>query len=450
VKTITFESGDGQKVEAFKGVFSVPENRTKNNSRQIDIHYVRFPATGKKSGYPIVYLAGGPGGSGIATAKHRRFELFMAMREFGDVIALDQRGTGDSDHLPECISSQTLPPTPISDAEYIAIRQQALRDCLTFWEQQKVDLKAYNTVENAADLDALRQHLKAEKITLWGISYGSHLAFAALKSMPERLHKVIIASAEGLRQTVKMPARTDAYFERLQTAARQQTGDDALDIIGLMRRVHDKLEKNPMKISLSNDSETFYYLQRRDMQQLASGSISDPGRAWQAVQLYQAVDAGFVMPLVPIIQRYFGVGDKLSLRAMSVAMDIASGIDAERRKTIEQQAQSALLASYLNFTLHYTDVAPQLDLGDHFRKPPESDVPTLLLSGTLDGRTYIESQKEAVSGLKNCQIITVVNAGHNLFKSSPQVLATMQAFMRGDTIDETEIQAPLPSMTSAQ
>ena len=40
-----------------------------------------------------------------------------------------------------------------------------------------------------------------------------------------------------------------------------------------------------------------------------------------------------------------------------------------------------------------------------------SKVPGLLFSGALDGRTTIEGQKEAVSGLANLTGITVENAG---------------------------------------
>ena len=92
---VTFEAASGESVDAFEGAFSVPENRANPQSRMLTLRYVRFPATGDASGTPIVYLAGGPGGSGIQTAKGRRFPLFMDMREFGDVIAFDLLADGD-------------------------------------------------------------------------------------------------------------------------------------------------------------------------------------------------------------------------------------------------------------------------------------------------------------------------------------------------------------------
>ena len=63
---------------------------------------------------------------------------------------------------------------------------------------------------------------------------------------------------------------------------------------------------------------------------------------------------------------------------------------------------------------------------------PVSDVPVLVLSGTLDGRTYPYSQRQAVAGLSQAQVTIVENAGHNLFMTSPAVTERIQAFMRGE------------------
>jgi len=447
---ITFTAGD-QQTAAYKGVFQVTENRHRQDSRSIPLHYVRFPSTSKNPGPPIIYLAGGPGGSGIATAKHYRYELFMAMREVADVIAFDQRGTGDSDSLPECHSTQYIPTDrPINDAEFIALNQSALAECFEFWKTNKIDYAAYNTLENAADLDDLRVHLGAEKISLWGISYGSHLALTAMKTMEDKLHKVIIASAEGLSQTIKYPARTDAYFERLQTAFNAAAEKPELipDITKLMNKVHNDLDENPKAIKWENDSgkEITYYIQARDMKQLASGMISDPSRAQRMLMLYQAINAGITAPMIDIVKQHLNPEDPISFKLMGVVMDMASGISPERRQVIHEQAQSAVLSTYLNFTLHYTDLALKLklDLGETFRTKPTSSVPTLLLSGTLDGRTYIESQREAVSGLTQVSKVKVVNAGHNLFKSSPKVIQTMLNFMHDQPLKQHTIVVNLP------
>ncbi|RMB04499.1 alpha/beta fold hydrolase [Eilatimonas milleporae] len=445
----TFTAASGDSVEAYRGQFQVPENRGNDRSRLLNLQYVRFPAIGDKTGVPIVYLAGGPGGSGIATAKRNRFPLFMAMRAYGDVIALDQRGTGASNDIPDCRSSTVLPENQaISDERHAELHRQALRYCLTVWHDSGIDITGYTTPESVADLEALRRHLGVAKISLWGISYGSHLALAALKEMDDRIDRVILASAEGLDQTIKYPARTDAYFKRLQTAINRNAEDraDFPDILTLIRRVHDQLEKTPLTLSLpqQNGPTVDMVFQRRDMQRIASGMISDPVRAVRLLHLYAALDAGETGPLVRLLQRWYNSGEPISFNAMSIAMDLASGIGGKRRALVEHQAETALLGPYLNFTLLLTDAAPAFDLGDTFRQAPVSAVPTLLFSGTLDGRTYLESQREAVSGLSNRTEITVRNAGHNLFMSSPRVGEIMARFMAGSPITETEIVIPLP------
>ncbi|WCL53777.1 alpha/beta fold hydrolase [Gimibacter soli] len=448
---ITFTAASGEKVEAFHGTFTVPEHRANPASRQITLSYVRFPATGEKHGNPIVYLAGGPGAPGSGTAERQRFPLFMALRQHGDVIAFDQRGTGQSTRLPHCSSSVTVPiDAPVSDAAYAALYRKATVECGAFWQGQGIDLAGYTTLESVQDLSALRQELGAERIALWGISYGTHLALAALKEIPDEIDRAVLASVEGLDQTVKLPARTDAYFARVQAAIDTQPKAKALypDVAGLMRHVHARLDTTPMIVSIPGTEGETFLLQRGHLQSLASALIADPENIALLLSVYSMVDGGDATLAANLIFRFFDPRPPIGMSAMPTAMDMASGISEARFALVREQAKTALLADYLNFPMpHVAGVWPGLDLGDDFRTNPKGDTPVLVLSGTLDGRTYQESQREATAGLTNATYVAVRNAGHNLFMASPDVHQAIHSFLEGNGEIPAEIEIDLPDFT---
>lgn len=451
-KEVIFKNGK-HSVVSYEGTIEVLENRNDKNSRKIPLSYIRFPATGNKKGAPIVYLSGGPGGSGISAARREnfRFPLFMALREFGDVIALDQRGTGKSRIVPRCESKQSLPLNErLSEVQVTEVYRAAVFECVEFWEKEGADVLGYTTVQSAHDLNDLRKHLKAEKLTLWGISYGTHLALTSLKVMDNHIDKMVLASAEGVNQTVKLPARTDNYFKRLQQAINEQPEAKKAypDVSGLIERVHKKLEASPIVLKIpqrSGDSVEFLF-QKSHMQAIASAMISDPYRSVpMLLRIYSGIDNGITAMLPSVIERSGLMNSTIEFDIMSFGMDVASGVSEERLAIVKQQAPVSLIGNMLNFPMpQLNNVIPNLDLGNDFRANPQSDVPTLLLSGTLDGRTYVQSQYEATSGLKNVTKVTVKNAGHNLFMVSPEVTEAIKRFLSDKPIENEEIEVKLP------
>ncbi len=450
---ITFEPSSGEQVDAFSGTLTVPMNRNDPESGTTELAYVRFPATTDTPGNPIVYLSGGPGGSGIGTAKGPRFPLFMAMRQHGDVIAFDQRGTGQSEKPARCTSSVEVGEMEVlSDDEYADRYRQATRECAAFWKAEGVDLRGFTTAESARDLSDLRKHLGAEKISLWAISYGSHLAMASIAAIPDDLDRVIMASAEGLDQTVKLPARTLAYFGRLQAAVDAQPEARKLypDIMGLITRVHAKLDAQPMTITVpTRDGGTFDFLmQKRNLQEFSSGMIADPQIAAIMLMMYRQLDEGDTALATFVLQRFWTPGEPIVMSAMTTAMDRASGITPGRLKAFEEQVPASPIGGYLNFPMpQILGELEDIDLGPDFRDGPFGDTPVLLLTGTLDGRTYPEGQSEAVAGLNNVTQIIVENAGHNLFMTTPDVGQAMHAFMRGEDVGTDRITVETPDLS---
>ena len=449
VKPYEFRAADGTVIAAEIGEFQVPENRGKSNSRLLRLKYVRFPATTHSPGSPIIYLAGGPGGSGIETARRERFPMFMALREVADVIAFDQRGTGVSNDIPVCDSGVA---TPLNQRLTPRRLKQSMRRaaavCERFWKERNIDLTGYTTRENAADLDDLRKELGAAKITLWGISYGSHLAFAALKSMEARIDRVVIASGEGLDQTIKMPAHSDAFFERFSTALRAgNPGVETPDVPALMRRVQDRLARHPVSVPLRNgagEAVATVVIGKYNVQFLTALSIADPPATLRLINLYQSMDQGDFTEAARLLRPLAQPGT-ITLRGMPEAMDIASGVSDATLTLIERQAQRAIVGDLLNFPM------PQLrgqlgvpDLGEAFRSGVTTSVPTLLVMGTLDGRTYLEAQADNMRGFSNAHQLIVENAGHNVWMTSPEITPAVIAFLRGRDQLPHRIIAPRP------
>ena len=451
IKPYTFETNNKkEKVDAEFGTLFVPENRSDPESNLIELAFVRFKSTAKNPGPPIVYLAGGPGGSGIGTARNTRFPLFMALREIADVIAFDQRGTGFSKPNLTCLNRLSLPldVPPTREAAIKELRENAA-DCAFYWHNvQRVDLTGYNTNESADDLEDLRKALGANQIDLWSISYGTHLAFAAMRRHPTSIHRAILAGTEGPDHTYKLPSNIQKHLEDLAGVIKDDpnVGKDIPDFLGLVKSVFDHLDAHPETVEITDRRTKLkvkVIVNKFVMQYILANNIGTTDTASFPALFYRASKGDFTNPAeVWLNESRNGIGS-----AMSYMMDCASGQTTARRQRIAREAKDTLLGDLFNFP--FPDVceawkAP--DLGDTFRAPLRSDVPVLFISGTLDARTPISNAEEYRVGFPNSTHIIIEGAVHSdpLFLSSPKIKEGMMEFLRGQPVTATKITgAPL-------
>jgi pimeloyl-ACP methyl ester carboxylesterase len=444
-----FVADDGSKVAAELGTLSTPERHRNPEGKRIVLKFVRFKSTSATPGLPIVYLAGGPGGSGIAAARGERFPLFMKLREVADVIALDQRGAGDSGTLPECVPAASYPlEQPLVLAGYVSYARKIAAQCATFWRDKGVDLNAYTSRESAADLALLRTALGVPKLNLWGISYGTHLALATAKYHPDAVSRLVLASSEGLGQIVKLPAQIDLMLGRLNEAigSDEKTRARYPDLLASMARVHSRLEQKPVKVELKHPKTgqvQVIGIGPLDIQLLASYMIKNPREASMLPAMYAAMDAEQFAPIAPHVARMRGL--LLRWQAMPLAMDAASGVGAARWRQIQAEASSSLLGRASDLPL--PDINAELvdDLGDEYRRELNSDVPALFIAGTLDGRTTLESQLALAQGMRNAQTLVVKNAGHDLLVVSPDIGDAIVRFLRAEQQKVTQIVVAPPT-----
>lgn len=441
----TFTNSAGEEVAAELGTLTVPVNRKKADGKTMQLKFVRFKSTNPKPGSPIVYLAGGPGGSGTGTAQGSRFGLFMQLRQIGDVIAFDQRGTGLSDGPPRYAEYWMYPiDEPLERDKVDAVVTEYTRQAVQFWREKGVDLTAYNTNESADDLNDLRRALGADKLSLWSISYGTHLALATMKRHGDHLDKVILAGVEGLDHTVKLPSDSQALLERIDALlkADPKTKDVYPDFLGDVQTLLDRLEQQPVLVATQHPATGApmeIAIGKLDLQILLASRLRGPQTFARVPYSIQQMLAGDFS----VLRRSAAYTHGGRVSAMSLAMDVASGISPQRRQHIQEEIPQTLLGDAINFPYFAHQAAlPELDLGKDFRAPVVSDLPVLAISGTLDGRTPPGNAEEVLRTLPNGRHLIIDGAGHSdpLFLSDPEIAATMLAFLRGEPIEDRTIE----------
>jgi len=438
VEPCKFTAGGGS-IDAECGWIAVPETHFAETDVEIQLPYVRFESTSATPGAPIVYLAGGPGGSGIGTAKSRRYALFMKLREAADVIALDQRGTGDA--KPDLTYNERMAfplDQPADFAAWKPLVEKKFAECAQHFREKNIHLEHYNTKESAADVDALRRVLGLEKISLWGTSYGTHLSCAVVRYFGTHIDRVVLAGAEGPDHTFKLPSTTDEHYEQLseELAKRPEIAEKIPDLLALTKRLLDRLAKEPARVSMQGDTLAIGPL---DLQMYIAESVGRRRTIRPLPAALYFADQGNFGRIAPFI---FTIRRQPIGNAMSMAMDCASGGSQERRARLQQEGPDALLGNTSNFP--FEDACSALgvpDLGDEFRAPLQSDVPALFISGTLDARTPIANAEEVRKGFTTNYHIIVENAGHDeeLFSLAPGLGDRMVTFFQGGTPSEDRI-----------
>lgn len=447
IEPYVFETNSGKKIEAEFGRILVPEKHSNPKGEMIELAFVRFKSTASTSKFPIVYLAGGPGGSGISLAKGPRFPLFMAMREAGDVIALDQRGTGLSKPNLACQEKLMYPLEKIgTKSDLLALYSERSRSCAESWRKAGTDLTAYNTNENAEDIELLRRSLGAEKFVLWGGSYGSHLALAFIRRHEKSVERAILSGIEGFNDTFKLPSRFDRQLELVNQLVKNdpQLSDKIPDFVVLVKRVLNKLDKQPVEIVTQYGKVK---IGKFDLQQITIAGLGDRAGKEALPALFNSLDKNdlsyFLVKYVAQLvaeQRRDSIGS-----AMAFATDCASFGSKSRLRLIAREGQRSILGDSPDFPFPYVCQAwGKLDLGNSFRTPFRSKVKILFFSGTLDGKTPPGNIDAILQNLPNSIHVLIDGAGHGneLFISSTKIKDVMLNFMRDQPITDKIIRLP--------
>jgi pimeloyl-ACP methyl ester carboxylesterase len=454
LQPVDYRATDGRSVPAERGTLSVPARRDAAGGARFDLAFVRLPAVpSARSGVPVVFLTGGPGLSAIRAGRGRLFGWFDALRIVGDVILLDQRGSGESAPALRCGSPGRVPLDRfVTREDQLAGAVESMRRCVAELAHCGIDIGGLNTVESADDVADLVRALDYPRANLLGWSYGTHLAMSVIKRHESVVARAVFAGPEGPDHTYKLPARVHRQFDTIDEMVRRDPGlrgrvpqtRDALE------RVLRRVEREPARVRLPADvgDARDAVIGRFDLEWMMAEALADTRflRRMPAVLARMAHgDFGDVAEDRVLRGAFEGLRTALTNSPLRTCMDCASGATPQRWERIQREAREFPLGRTIDWPLpEIGDALGNPDLGDAFRAAPRSDVPVLFVTGMLDCRTPLENALDLMPGFVNAQSVIAEDAGHGDLLLPPGVQRAIQNFLRDGAAKTERVRADKP------
>jgi pimeloyl-ACP methyl ester carboxylesterase len=406
------------------GYVSVPERHANPDGQKIRLAVMIIQASeANAQADPLFLLQGGPGGSTIDTYATLLLTTQPIINN-RDLVLFDQRGTLYSQPSLICTEyHQLLLDTieeDLTDEAYLELETAAYQACRQRLLDEGVDLGAYNSLENAADIQAIRQALGYDQINLYGVSYGTLLAQHAMRFFPENLRSVILDAvvAPQTNFLLEVPQTAQRAFTQLFEACAQdpQCSQSFPDLENRFYQVVDTFNQSPIEIPLTDPESGITY------QAIMDGDTFLDG-------VFQLLYVGDLIPAIPqtIVDAEQGnfdffarilsilVFDRTTSYGMYFSVlcseDADFSPDQVSLEGVHPQLAEAQAEGPAQF-LETCDLWQVESLSAVMDEPVSSQIPVLILSGDFDPITPPINGRAVAQTLPNSFVVEFPTGGH--------------------------------------
>ena len=432
------------------GWLVVPENRSRADSRMINLPVVTFPAreqTAKAD--PILYISGGPGSRARIG---ERWEIAVWLERLDrippehDLIVLGLRGTGRDKPDLNCPkltdprvwggAGANPPPVDVLEKNFI----EATIECRDKLLSEGFDLTAYNSRETAADIADLRRSLGIESWNLYGVSYGTRIALTVMRHHLEGVRSLLLDSAfppEAL-YTADQARDLQSVLRRLfeDCTKSEFCRENYPDLEAKFEGLLDRFEKEPIELSvgagsywppmpLTVDEEIFLHI--------VFGALywwSDTEMLPRTIEEASAGDFASLKKLARYyVHRASPTSTSRGVRFSFVCHEEAIFETAEQRTSAIRGTGRLSILVENNWTPNICDHWPAGAAAPIENEPVVSDVPTLFLAGSYDPITPPGLARRAAEHLGQSHVIEFANVGHGVLISHPCASEVLAHFL---------------------
>ena len=460
------------------GNVTVPEFHDVDNGLSMTLGVVRLLSPAEVPAEPMFFGAGGPGGSlldfAALTAEsivEDDTSVYAQLLQDRDLVFFSQRGTAYSE--PELTCGDDTFDTfyeVAADGGTAEERHETLietyKGCYDELRDAGVDLTAYTSVQNAADVNTIRETLGYDQIIYYGESYGTLLGQHIMRDFPETVTAAILDGTIPISAPTWQTDLDDKYQQSLTNLLDLCAADEAC---------------STAYPNLADDIEAVYQQMGTDPVDVTFlDSIAIPIEpSVLAGAIYDALYSPTLAALVPFTVESLlsGTPDPQINRVLSPAIAPSSSVNffmhyamvcSEDPPTAVEDAFSlddlaySIIPTYIEMdTEEYLQLCAYLGLPILPEETDEvvaSDLPVLRLSGALDPITPAFASDEMMASLPNSFSFNFPYGGHVQFLSgNPCAQNMVKAFIDDPTtepdssciVDTLPLQFVLPAGSDA-
>lgn len=402
-------------VEALCTTLKVPEDHAAPQGRQIELAIAWVPTEAEAEPDPVFLLAGGPG----QAAREAFPQLSGAFREVlksRHVLLVDQRGTGGSNPLACRDAEGRNAFADEGDSSPEAARAFA-ESCLAELSKHS-DVRHYTTTDYVADLEAVRAAIGAERINLYGGSYGTRVGQQYAQTHPTRVRTLTLDSvvpntlALGSEHAKNLEVALEAHWARCAadpacTAALPDPKAALASIRAALAEgdVAPVRFRDPVSGAVHEERPTVGHLAAL----LRFYSYTPLTTAALPVVLAQARDGEYALLLAQARLILSQVGDSI-MHGMQLSVSCSEDVDDISADPAD--AGTVMGADFVRFVQAQCAVWPRGRRPAEFRAPLSGELPVLAISGEFDPVTPPRYADEAIQGLTRARHLVLKGQGH--------------------------------------
>ena len=421
------------------GMIEVPEDPDRPAGRKLSIHVAVLPAT---SGHalldPIAVLMGGPGEDAIGSAAYYAGQ-FAALRADRDLLFVDQRGTGQSAPLHCDLFSPGDAAASLRDV----FPPAAVAACEARLAQA-ADLTRYAYPYFARDLEQIRRALGYGKLNLFAGSYGTRAAQVYLRAYPDSVRTAYLGSVVPIDIASPLPfARTaQAALDRLfadcelDTACRSTYPALREEVSQLL----DRLDAGQILVAVPGQAERVP-LRRGRVAEWIRAKLYRPKSSADLPWLLHRAFSGDGQPIADDMLADAQEADGALSFGLLFAITCSEDVPFIEESQVAPQTAGTFLGDY---RLRQQQAAcafwPGVTLPEGYRQPVASPVPTLFVTGDLDGGTPLWFTERVAGGFTEQATIVAHGQGHTEW--SDCLAARYAQFLRSGTVRGLETNCP--------